>query len=205
MSLTLWGRRLALSGALIALTLACRTSDILVAQSQPTPTRARATFTPQPPTPTPTPPPTATRTRQPTARPTARPPTAVPPPVAPPPPAATTPPFKYKVVNKGCEHSGQTFIQGTVYHGTERVAGVRVVMSADPDGGVVDQKMSGDDGDGFFSLIVNAFGASPGQKRSIWIVEDSRRVSEIATFEFNNLKPEQPGVCWRGFADFQLW
>jgi len=170
------------------------------------PTRTpRATFTPLPlatdtPQPTATFSPTPKSTLRPTARPTARPPTAAPKPVAQP----TSPPvpqFRYKSANKGCEHSGQTFIQGTIYdNGGGRVNGVTVVMAGVPDGGAADKKESGADGDGFYSMIVNAGGASPGQKRWVWVVEGDKRVSDIVQFDFNNLP--DIGSCWRGFVDF---
>ncbi|MBI3537744.1 MAG: hypothetical protein HY070_09335, partial [Chloroflexi bacterium] len=146
-------RRLALGIAIGMTLLACRTSDVLTTANQ-TPTRvaARATFTPLP-SPTPTIVPTATRTRAPTARPTTRPPTAIPATAL---PAATAPPFKYKAVNVKCEHSGQSFIQGTVYEGSSPVNGKLVVMSFALDGPIADKQETGQSGDGFFSMIVNA-------------------------------------------------
>ncbi len=203
-----WGARLALGAVLFAAALACRTADVFVAQApKPTSTRTpRPTFTPIPPAtdtpePTPTNPPPPTPTKPPTPRPTRRPPTLAPPP-PPPPPAATTPPYRYRSTNKGCEHSGQTFIQGTIYHGQDHVNGVTVVMSGAPDGAIADQKVSGADGDGFYSMIVEAGGAAPGQKRWVWIVENGKRASDIVEFDFNNLKDDNPASCWRGFVDF---
>lgn len=201
------GARLALGAVLLAAALACRTADVFVAQApKPTSTRTpRPTFTPIPPatdTPEPTPTFLPTPTRRPTPRPTPRPtarPTVPPPP---PPPAATTPPYRYQSANKGCEHSGQTFIQGTIYHGQDHVNGVTVVMSGAPDGAIADQKVSGADGDGFYSMIVEAAGAAPGQKRWVWIVENGKRASDIVEFDFNNLKEDNPASCWRGFVDF---
>lgn len=200
-----WARRLALGIAIAATILACRTTDVLSTASQPTPTRvaARATFTPAP---TATSTPTVKPTLRPTLRPTARPPTAKPQPTAPPPPAATVPPFRYKAVNIKCVHSGQSFIQGTVYEGSSPVNGKTVVMSFALDGPIADSKESGSDGDGFYSMIVSAFGAVPGQTRFVWIVEGGRRVSDAARFDFNNIKnPDDPASCWHGVADFQLW
>ncbi len=205
------GTVLALALLVLAGALACRITDTFLAQATAVPTRTpRPTFTPQPtatPTTTPTlvpPTPTRTPTRRPTARPTRRPPTQ--PPAPPPPTAVPQPQYKYKSVNKGCEHSGQTFIQGTIYdRGGGRINGVTVALSGvGPDGEVVATRQSGEDGDGFFSIIVNAYGASPGQKRWLWIVEGGKRVSDVVEFQFNNLKPEEPGVCWRGFVDFLL-
>ena len=203
MTLKMWGKRLALGAIFVFTLLACRTSDVLVAQNQPTPTRVvRPTFTHAPPTATPTPTATRTRTRVPTARPTARPPTVPPPTGAPPP---TAPPYKYKAVNVACYHSGQAFVQGTVYEGNSPVNGKMVVMSFAEDGPIADRRESGTDGDGFYSMIVNAFGAAPGQTRYVWVDEGGRRVSTTGRINFNNLKPEDHNACWRGVVDFQLW
>jgi len=204
-----WGVRLMLGAVLFAGVLACNISDTLIAQTKPTtiPTRTpRPTFTPLPP-PSPTIAPTvAVATKPPTARPaTARPPTAKPVvvPTSPPAPAAPTkPPYRYKSANKGCEHSGQTFIQGTVYSGQSPIGGVKICMAGDPNGPCADTRDSGTDGDGFWSMIVSAYGAASGQKRWVWVIENGQRASDVVEFQFNNLKPDQPGVCWRGFVDF---
>ncbi len=205
-----WQARLALGLIFIAGALACRTTDVFLAQATMVPTRTpRPTFTPLPP-PTDTPEPTATNpptstpvpTRRPTLRPTPRPPTAVPPPptVAQP----TTPSLRYTSANKGCEHSGQTFIQGTIYDKSgNHVNGVTIALSgAGPDGEIATTRNSGDDGDGFYSIIVNAGGASPGQSRWIWVVDGGKRASDVIRFDFNNLSDTNPSSCWRGFVDF---
>lgn len=202
-----WGARLALGLFLFVGVLACRTTDTFLAQATPIPTRTvRPTFTPlPPPTATPVPvPPTATATLKPTVRPTLRPtprpPTAVPPP--PPVVQPTTPPYRYKSANKGCEHSGQTFIQGTVYSGSNPIDGVRVVMSGVPDGGAADQQDSGTANPGMYSMIVEAGGAAPGQSRWVWVVENGKRASDIVQFDFNNKSDADPTSCWRAFVDF---
>jgi hypothetical protein len=75
-------------------------------------------------------------------------------------------------------------------------------MSGAPDGAIADQKNSGDDGDGFYSMIVNAYGASPGQSRWVWVVENGKRASDIIQFDFNSLSDSNPASCWRAFVDF---
>lgn len=162
--------------------------------------------TPAPPRPTTR----ATPTRTLTARPTASriasatlPPTAVATLTLTATATATTASLRYKSANKGCEHSGQTFIQGTVYHGSDRVNGVTVVMSGFPEGVIADKKVTGPpDSDGFYSMVVNAGGSANGQKRWVWIVENSQRASDIVQFDFNNLKAGDAAACWRGFVDF---
>ena len=207
-----WEARLALGALLFAGALACRTTDVFVAEATDVPTRTpRPTFTPLP-SPTDTPEPTATfppsptpvPTRRPTARPTPRPPTPKPPP----PPVAqpTTPQFRYKSANVSCLHSGQSFIQGTVYDKAgNHVNGVTVVMSGDSAGSVdsiADKQDSGVANDGMYSMIVNAFGASPGQKRWVWVLEGGQRASDIAEIDFNNLPDTNPATCWNGVVDF---
>ncbi|MCL4394711.1 MAG: hypothetical protein M1482_07895 [Chloroflexi bacterium] len=208
MRLKHWVSRVALGLVLVAGALACRTTNVFLAEATKVPTRTpRPTFTPMPtetftPVPTNTPLPTATKV--PTRRPTARPRptnTPVPPPTAIPQP--TTPQYRYKSANKGCDHSGQTFIQGTIYDTSgNHVNGVTVVMSGSSDGAIADKRESGTDGDGFYSMIVNAAGASPGQSRWVWVVDNGQRASDIVQFDFNNLPDTNPSTCWRGFVDF---
>lgn len=166
-----------------------------------TPTNTRTpTLTPTsiPPTPTFLPSPTSTVTLIPTITrtPTRRAPT----------PTATAKPFayKFKAVNQGCEHSGQTFIQGKVYDKSgELLNGLIVVLSgAGPDGAIADKRQTGDDGDGAFSFIVDANGPVPGQKRWIWMMTGSQRISDVVQFSFNNYNEKNPASCLRGWVDF---
>ncbi len=209
-----WGARLALVALLFAGALACRTADVFLAQAPTTtPTRTpRPTFTPLPPptdTPAPTattpPEPTAAPTKRPTARPLPRPTLRPPTPVPPPPAAPTTPPYQFTSANKNCFHSAQTFIQGTIYDKSgNHVNGVTIALSGGgPDGPIATTRHSGDDGDGFYSIIVNAYGASPGQSRWVWVVDSSnKRISDVVQFTFNNLPDSDPASCWRGTVDF---
>lgn len=207
-----WVARLALGVMLLIGALACRTSDIFLAQATVIPTRTvRPTFTPLPPptdTPAPTatipPSPTAKPTARPTLRPTARPPTPKPPPPPPAPVAQPTlPQLRYKSSFKDCIHSGQTFIEGHVYDNAGGfLNGVTVAMSGSPDGAIADSKESGFSDDGKYSMIVNAFGASPGQSRWVWVVENGKRASDIVRFDFNSLPDTNPATCWNGVADF---
>lgn len=140
--------------------LACRVSDVFIAQgSTPTtrtPTRPRPTFTlyaqvveqetptsPPPPTIPPPPPPRP---------PTARPPTRVPTPARSPTPAPLPPTpdpyagYYYKPVNKGCVTAGNTRIQGTVIENGGKKNGVRVRVSLSEGGDpVIDDFITGVD------------------------------------------------------------
>lgn len=139
--------------------LACRVSDVFVAQGGPTPTRTptrpRPTFTlfaqlipdtptntPLPTQPPPTPrPPTATRppTRVPTA-------TKVPTPAPLPPTPDPYAGYYYRPVNKGCVTAGNTRIQGTVFENGSKRNGVRVRVSLSEGGDpVIDDFITGVD------------------------------------------------------------
>lgn len=138
--------------------LACRVSDVFVAQVNQTPTRTptrpRPTFTLFaeliPETPTNTPPPTQPPTpRPPTAT---RPPTRVPTATKPPPPAPLPPTpdpyagYYYRPVNKGCVTAGNTRIQGTVIENGSKKNGVRVRVALSEGGDpVIDDFITGVD------------------------------------------------------------
>ncbi len=201
MTLPLRARRYALLAALISLTLACRTSDLVIAQLQPTPTRTRVlpTFTPTP-TQTLTPPPTATNTRPPTARPTAR-PTAIPPPPAQAAPTAF--PYVYHAVLQKCEHAGDTFVKGSVYadrnNPNSKIVGALIVLSSGPDGERVDLVRTTDS----YTFVLRSQGALPGNF-FVWVVDPSlKRISEISPMiSFNGKSPSEPGACWAAIVDF---
>ncbi len=196
-------RWLALGAVFIALSLACRTSDILIAQIQPTPTatRVRPTATPVPPTLTPTPEPTATRTRTPTTRPTAR-PTAIPQPTAAPQPTAF--PYIYHAQYQGCSHAGDTFIKGSVYADrndpNSKIVGAIMVLSGAPDGAPAEVLRSEDT----YTFVLRAQGAFPGNF-FVWITDPTHKVrrSEMSPMiSFNNKGPNEPGSCWAAILDF---
>ncbi|MBI3537745.1 MAG: hypothetical protein HY070_09340 [Chloroflexi bacterium] len=191
----------AIALALFTLTLACRTSDVMIAQFAPTATatRARPTLTP---TLTQTPEPTATitRTRAPTARPTARPPTAPPAP----PPVVSTFPYIYHAQFQKCEHAGDTYIKGTVYRDRNDpnsiVIGAIVVFSGSPDGAPAEVQIMKEQS---YTFILQAHGASPGNF-FVWVVDPSlKRISEISPIiTFNNKPASDPTSCWAAVVDF---
>ncbi len=205
MSWNLWGRRLVLVVAFFALTLACRTSDILIAEylptTTPTPTRTRVpTATPtQTPTFTPTLTPTRTSTVRPTARPTAT--RTVPPPQ----PVVVAFPYMYHALYQGCSHAGDTYIKGSVYRDrndpNSKIFGAILVFSGSPDGepaGVVKSEDT-------YSFILRAQGAYPGNF-FVWVADPGlKRLSEISPMiSFNNKGPNEPGSCWAAIMDFWL-
>ena len=189
-----WQQWVILSSLLIAVVLVYVLVSWFVLSSSPTQVAqpvATVTLTPTPlPTSTLTPTPSRTPTSVPTQTPVLPTATMQPSPsstatlVVPtatrtltrrPSPTATAKPvtYKYKAINQGCEHSGQTFIQGKIYDKTGGLMnGVFVVVSGGgPDGAIADKRQSGDDGDGSYSSIVDANGPATGQKRWVWIVE----------------------------------
>jgi hypothetical protein len=212
---------LALGIVLVIGTLACHTTDVFLAKAAPTATRtrtpARPTFTPLPPptatlAPTPTMPPTPTPrpTLRPTPRPTPRPPTARPPTAGP-----TKPPYDYRVARIICMHSGQSFVEGLVTANSDvssGINGVMVRMSAEAGGAPAGPDFqtvnggppngSGATGglDGYFSFIVNAYGAAAGQVRYIWVVDGSgspKSDPNAGRAAFNDQQgDENPNACW---------
>ncbi len=215
MILKYWVSRLVLGVLLFAGALACRTTDVLLAQATTIPTRTpRPTFTPLPP-PTDTPEPTATNpptstpvpTRRPTARPTPRPPTPVPPP---PPAAPTTPPqpqFQYAANPAICTHAGNQYIKGRVYDSKDPSAnGVAGLMMA----------LGGADGNNAYVTTPNEYDgvytftlAAPGQAANagtyyVWILDGSgKRISDVGgPINFNLLGPDASNSCWAGSVDF---
>lgn len=195
----------------------------LVAQAPtptPTPTRTlKPTFTPIPtasPTPTATDTPIATDTPTPTETPTNTPiptptPTSPPPATATPkPPAATpsaptstpTPAYEYLTANVGCYHSGDTFIEGTVWEGGEAKDGVTVRLSAAPDGpGAADYVTGTDPGRPGYYVHPRTKGETG--TYYVWVVDDSgKRISDIGMIQFNTEGPSSPTACSRGVVDF---
>lgn len=198
-------------------TLACETANLLIAQATVTPTRTpRPTFTLMPtitntPPPSPTlaptlPPPTVPPTQRPaTARPpTARPATAVPKPTNP--PALTVSPYEFHVSPVKCEHSGKTFIKGTVYldknDPNQRYVGAIVALGS-PDGGTIYVDPIKTDDYGGYTFILNDQGARPGTW-GVWLVDPShKRKSDIGgPITTNDLGPDNPAACWAAYVDF---
>jgi len=167
-----------------------------VATDTPTPTN-----TPTPTdTPTNTPIPTPTPTSPPAATPTPKPPTATPTPSAP--TATPTPTYYYKTANVGCYHSGDTFIEGTVYEGTTPKNGVTVRLSWAPDGPAAADDVSGTD-PGRPGCYFHPRSKGETGTYYVWVVDASgKRISDIGVIQFNNEGPDSPTACWRGVVDF---
>ena len=167
-----------------------------VATDTPTPT---STPTPTD-TPTNTPISTPTPTSPPTATPTPKPPTATPTLSAP--TATPTPTYYYKTANVGCYHSGDTFIEGTVYEGGEKKNGVTVRLSWAPDGPAAVDYVSGTDPDKPGGYLHPRSKGETGTYY-VWVVDASgKRISDIGMIQFNNEGPDSPTACWRGQVDF---
>ncbi len=164
-----------------------------------TPTRTSTpTFTPLPTaTPTDTPiPPTATATRRVPTR-TPRPPTVAP------------SPYTYRPVFQKCEHSGGTFIEGTVWRSSagDPEPGVRVAFSASPGGGDVYYVTSGSwsgKSPGYYVHVIKPNGASPGTFY-VWVADGSGNplsdphAGRVTT---NSLGENDPASCWLAVVDF---
>jgi len=133
-------------------------------------------------------------------------PTPIPQPTPTPAPQPTpTPAYYYRVAYTACIHSGDTFIEGTVYEGQNRVNGVKVRLSYAPDGPpVVNDYVTGTDPSkpGMFTHILMPHAPRPGTW-CVWVVDNNgNRISEVGCVTTNNLGPDDPNACWRGVVDF---
>ncbi len=211
--------RLVLALAVFATVLACRTSDLLIAE-QPTntPTRTpRPTFTPLPKatnTEVPTlPPPTVAPTKAPTAKPaTAKPPTAKPPTAKPPTavPVVVQPtavPMQYGQNTGQCQHAGNQYVKGRIYDSQDAsangVGGVKVALGG-ADGANAYVTVTSE-GDGFYTFTLSTPGGG-GQAGTyyVWLMDGSgRRISDIGgPIKMNPVGPDDPNACWAGGVDF---
>lgn len=173
------------------------TNTRVVPPTTPTPTFT-PTFTPAPPTPTFTPMP-PTPTSPPTATPL--PPTPTNTPTFTPIPTPT-PPYEYRTANVGCYHSGDKFIEGTVWEGGAPNNEVTVRLSWEPDGPAAADYVTGTNADrpGMY-FHFRATGDTG--TYYVWVVDASgKRISDIGTIQFNNEGPDSPTACWRGVVDF---
>jgi len=162
------------------------TNTRVVPPATPTPTFT-PTFTPAPPTPT-SPPPTAT---------------PVPPTPTPLPPTPTpTPAWDYHTANVGCYHSGDTFIEGTVWESGAPKNGVTVRLSWAPDApGAADYVTGTDPTRPGYYVHIRPKGDTG--TYYVWVVDATgQRISEIGMIQFNTEGPDSPTACWRGVVDF---
>lgn len=159
---------------------------------------ATVTFTNTPPptlTPTVTDTPTFTRVPTVTRTRTPRPPTAAP------------SPFSYNARFQGCFHSGQTFIEGTVYRTAagDREQGSRIALGSGPGPGTGDVYYVTSNENGYYVHMINAGGPTAGTF-FVWIADGSgRAISDpnAGRVQTNTIRnPDDPGACWRGVVDF---
>ncbi len=222
------GAKLVVAAVLLAGAAGCGGNVPFIAQATATATRTpRPTFTPmaQPtntfvplpttaptlaplgPTTAPTKPKTATRT--PTKKPpTPKPATAVPPtavvPTVPPAPVAST--MEYHVNPPRCEHSGMTYIKGTVYNDKNDPTNIYVgaiVALGPPNASTMYVDPVKTDARGHSTFVLSGNGASPGTW-GVWMIKpDGTRKSDIGgPVTTNNLPADNPSSCWAGIVDF---
>ncbi len=163
------------------------------------------TFTPIP-TDTPLPTTTFTPTKRPTA--TRRPATAVPLPQ--PTPIRIVNQYPYRPVLQKCEHSGGTFVKGTVWIGSQPQFDVHVRISWTPNGSsVASDAITGSRADGSTSYTFvlkenGSFGPTPATW-FVWIIDNNGNpVSDPSAGRIvtNNLPAENGGSCWLAVMDF---
>jgi len=134
-----------------------------------------------------------------------RPPTNTPRPTTPPQPTNTpAPTYYYRSANISCQpNCGITYIQGTVYEGQNRVNGVIVRLSWQPDGQTVADYVTGTDPNkpGMYTFILE-----PSKTREgtwyVWVVDSSgKRISQIGNIN-TTANCEGAGACQQGVIDF---
>jgi len=102
----------------------------------------------------------------------------------------------------GCYHSGDKFIEGTVWESGAAKNGVTVRLSWAPDAeGAADYVTGTDPGRPGYYLHPRSKGETG--TYYLWVVDASgKRISEIGSITFNNEGADSPTACWRGVVDF---
>jgi hypothetical protein len=111
-------------------------------------------------------------------------------------------PYDYHTANVGCYHSGDTFIEGTVWESGAPKNGVTVRLSWAPDGpGASDYVTGTDPARPGYYLHPRTKGETG--TYYVWVVDATgKRISDIGMIQFNNEGPDSPTACWRGVVDF---
>jgi len=102
----------------------------------------------------------------------------------------------------GCYHSGDKFIEGTVWESGAAKNGVTVRLSWAPDAaGAADYVTGTDPGRPGYYLHPRSKGETG--TLYVWVVDASgKRISEIGSITFNNEGADSPTACCRGVVDF---
>jgi len=141
----------------------------------------------------------------PTPTPRPVPPTNTPRPTTPPQPTNTpVPQYYYRSANVSClPNCGITYIQGTVYEGLNRVNGIIVRLSWQPDGPTVADYVSGTDPGkpGMYTFILEPTKPREGTWY-VWVVNSSgQRISQFGQIN-STLNCDGSGACQQGLVDF---
>ncbi len=123
------------------------------------------------------------------------------------PPAPPPSPYVYQTVYQGCQHSGGTFIEGTVYRTAagEVESGARVAMSSAPSGAEVFIESTGRSrNSGYYLHVLSPDGPRPGTY-FVWVVDfGGNALSDpyAGRVTTNSLDANTPSSCWRATVDF---
>ncbi|MBI5300956.1 MAG: hypothetical protein HY868_02375 [Chloroflexi bacterium] len=149
-----------------------------------------------------TPPATATATQTPKA--TRVLPTRTPRPLAS--PTITTSPYLFTSIFRGCQHSGGTYIEGTVNSLVGEVYGARVSLGASPGGTIIQTIVTGKDkSPGYYTFVIRANGPYPGTFY-VWVTDVAGKPlsdpnsGRVVTNSIKN--SDDPASCWQAFIDF---
>lgn len=122
------------------------------------------------------------------------------------PPTATANPFAYITTQRGCQHSGGTFIEGTVKNLSGEVVGAQVSLGNTPGGNPIQTIVTGrDKSPGYYIFILRANGSYPGTFY-VWVTDTAGKplsdpnAGRVTTNAIKN--SEDPASCWQAFVDF---
>jgi hypothetical protein len=115
-------------------------------------------------------------------------------------------PFIYNSVQRGCQHSGGTFIEGTVNSLVGEVVGVRVTLGGSPGGNVIQTVVTGrDKSPGYYTFVIRDNGSYPGIFY-VWVSDTNGNPlsdpnsGRVATNAIKN--GDDPASCWQAYVDF---
>ncbi len=115
-------------------------------------------------------------------------------------------PWAYVVDQRGCQHSGGTYIEGLVKNQYSEETGVRVTLGTSPGANAIQTITTGSErSPGYYTFVLNANGASPGTYY-VWIVDASGKAlsdPNAARVTTNAIKSsDDPNSCWQAFINF---
>jgi hypothetical protein len=112
----------------------------------------------------------------------------------------------FNSVSRGCQHSGGTYIEGTVSSLFGEVTGAHVSLGTSPGGNVIQTLVTGKDkSPGYYTFVIRANGPYPGTFY-VWVTDTAGNPlsdpnnGRVVT---NSIRSgDDPASCWQAFIDF---